>query len=64
MTGKDFRTIDDILNGQFDRDDIFDDKDLDEIKNEEFQRLRQNYLEAKSTLCDFLGYEESSTYGK
>lgn len=65
MNGKQFRAINDILEcSSFERDDIFEDKDLVDIKDEEFQRLRRNYLEAKNLLCDYLGYEEASTYGK
>lgn len=68
MTGKEFRYIDDIISyggkGGLDRDDNLTCEELDEVKDEEFQRLRRNYLEAKNLLCDYLGYEEASTYGK
>lgn len=59
MSPKELRLIDEVLKSYtFNRDgDVFEDEELENIEDSEFQRLRKEYLYNRNLLLDYLALE-------
>lgn len=58
MTGKEFKSINEAISIEGFDYCFSGYSDFPEIRDEEFHKLRKNYLESKKLLIDFLGFED------
>jgi protein associated with RNAse G/E len=59
MNPKELRLIDEVLKGyDYERNgDVFEDDEMENIEDAEFQRLRKEYLYNRNLLLDYLALE-------